>query len=166
MEDSPAEKAGLQAGDIITAFNDNAVNRSAELPPLVGRIRPDTEASLTLFRDGRKKELTVVIEELPDDTQQLASTRPATNRLGMRVKAPSPDQDAQGLEVVSVADDGPAADGGVRPGDIVIRLDNKPLNSVVEFEKMVQELPAGKPLPVLIQRGNGRLFLALTIPEE
>ena len=168
MEDSPAKKAGVQVGDIIVAFDGLPVNRSSELPPLVGRIRPGNKANLAVFRNGSQQDLPVTIEELPEEAQQLATAKPLANRLRLTVKEPSGERgkEVQGVEVTAVDEEGPAADAGIRPGDIIISLNNEAVSGVPQFDALVKKLPAGKPLPVLIQRGEGRLFLALTIPEE
>lgn len=170
MEDSPAQKAGVKAGDIIVSFNGTAINRSAELPPLVGRVRPGTKAPVTVIRDGEEKTLQIEIEELPEEPMQRAAAEPApANRLNLTVANLTPEQrerqDTQGVAVKEV-NQGPAAQAGIRPGDIIVRLNNQPVNDVAEFERLVKELPAGRPVPVLIQRGDGALFLAVTIPEK
>lgn len=169
MEDSPAQKAGLKPGDIIVSFNGTPINRSAELPPLVGRIRPGTMVPVTVIRDDAERTLKVQIEELPEEPVQRAAVEPTRNRLNVSVANLTPEQreqqDVQGVLVEEVGP-GPAAQAGIQAGDIIIRLDNQAVNNVAEFEQLVKELPTGKPIPVLIQRGKGALFLALTIPEK
>lgn len=169
MEDSPAQKAELQSGDIIVSFNDTPINRSAELPPLVGRIRPGTTVPVTVIREGKERTLKVKIQELPEEPVQRAAVKPTRNRLNVSVTNLTPEQreqqDVQGVLVEEVGQ-GPGAQAGIRPGDIIVRLDNQPVNTVAEFEKRVKELPTDKPVPILIQRGEGALFLAVTIPEK
>jgi serine protease Do len=169
MEDSPAQQAGLQSGDIIVSFNGTPINRSAELPPLVGRIRPGTTVPVTVIREGKERTLKVKIQELPEEPVQRAAVEPTRNRLNVSVINLTPEQrkqlDVQGVLVEEVSQ-GPAAQAGIRPGDIIVRLNNRPVNTVAEFEKRVKELPTGKPVPILVQRGEGALFLAITIPEK
>jgi len=169
MQDSPAQKAGVQAGDIIIAYNDQPVTRSGALPPLVGRTRPGNEASMTVIRNGREQELSVTIEELPEDPQRVATVAPPDtgNRLGLTVKDLSPEQrkNFTGVAVADV-DNGPASRAGIRPGDIILSINQQNIESVTGFQSVIEDLPSAQPLPVLVQRGNGRLFLALTIPAE
>ncbi|HXH02872.1 MAG TPA: DegQ family serine endoprotease [Candidatus Competibacteraceae bacterium] len=165
LEDSPAAKAGVQVGDIILAFNGQPVTSSGELPPLVGRVRPGNKSQLTLFRGGKEMTLEVTIEELPDSPKQAAAggTMPQANRLKITVAEVPTEQRQDGGVAVSKVEDGPAARAGIQVGDIILRLNNKPVNSVTEFNALVKELPTGKPVPVLIKRGDGALFLALTL---
>jgi serine protease Do len=168
MADSPAQKAGLKAGDIIVAFNGQSVGLSSELPPLVGRVRPGKTAMVTVIRDGEEKVIPVDIEELPADPEQRqASTGlPAQNRLKITVEELTPEQKqiTDGV-VVKDMEAGPASEAGIEPGDIIVRLNNEKISDVAQFEELIQDLPADKPLPVLIQRDNGALFLALTLSE-
>jgi serine protease Do len=168
LVDSPAEAAGLAAGDIIVAFNDQPVGTSRELPPMVGRIRPGKAATVTVIRDGKEQVLTVTIEELPDDLQKRAYLGGARNRLKLKVSDLPAElrSETKGVSVNEVEEDGPAGRAGIQPGDIIVRLNNKDVIDTNQFEALVKELPEDKPLPVLVQRGEGALFLALTIPSE
>lgn len=165
LEDSPAQKAGIQAGDIIIGFDDQTISHSSELPPMVGRTRPGVEAPLKIIRDGKQETLSVTIEELPDDPQrQAAAAEPALgNRLKLKV-VDDPEVE-EGVRVEEVKP-GPAAQAGIQPGDILISLNKKTINSAEQFEQIVKDLPAGEPFPIRVQRGDGALFLALTIPQE
>lgn len=168
MADSPAEKAGLKAGDIIVAFNDESVATSGELPPLVGRVRPGNESTVTIIRDGDEQELTVTIEELPDNPTRQAAVEPepAPNRLAITVEELSDEERAEGsgVKVVEV-EEGPAAEAGIRPGDIIVSLNKAEVENIEAFEQVAEELPIGKPFTVLIRRGDGTSFLAMTLPD-
>lgn len=168
MKDSPAQQAGIKTGDIIIAFDGQTIVHSSDLPPIVGRIRPGTEVSMTLIREGKERTVSVKIQELPDDLQsQSAIEQPVKNRLGITVKELPAEQKAtsQGVLVGDV-DEGPAAGAGIQPGDIIVNLNGDDISDVSQFDALVKKLPTGKPLRVLIQRGSGRMFLALTLPED
>ncbi len=168
LADSPAESAGVQAGDIIVGFNGKAVATSRELPPLVGRIRPGTTVDVTVIREGEEKTLRVTIEELPADPRRRAAVQSQENRLKIKVSN-VPDElqpQTRGVTVNEVEQDGPAAEAGIQPGDIIVRLNNQEITNRKQFLALVKELPVDKPLPVLVKRGDGALFLALTIPKE
>ncbi|MFO1352616.1 MAG: DegQ family serine endoprotease [Gammaproteobacteria bacterium] len=169
MADSPAQKAGLKAGDIIVAFNGQAIVSSGELPPLVGRLRPGNKADVNVVRDGKEQTFTITIEELPDNPKQAraAAEPPAPNRLQLKVGELPADKknDTKGVLVEEVGD-GAAAAAGIQKGDVIVRLNNQDVVSVEQFNKLVNELPTGKPLPILVERDAGALFLALTIPEK
>ncbi len=167
LADSPAQKAGIKTGDIIVAFGGQPVSHSSDLPPMVGRIRAGSPATVTVIRDGKEQTLTVQIQELPDEPQrQTATVAPTRNRLNITVKELPPEKgaDTQGVLVGDV-DNGPAASAGIQAGDIIVNLNGEDIINVAQFEALVKKLPASKPLRVLVQRANGRLFLALTIPQ-
>ncbi|MCB1919820.1 MAG: DegQ family serine endoprotease [Candidatus Competibacteraceae bacterium] len=170
LPDSPAQAAGVQVGDIIVAFNDQPVHQSSELPPLVGRIRPGSSAPLTLIREGKEQTLTIKLEELPEDPklQQTIAVPPSGGRLGLVVSELAANQQKEGAKGVLVKEvnEGPAASAGIRSGDIIARLNNVEITDLDQFGKLVKELPTGRPVPILVKRDNGALFLALTIPEK
>jgi serine protease Do len=165
ITDSPAQKAGVQAGDIITTFGDQPINHSSELPPMVGRIRPGAKIPLNVIRNNKQQTISVTIEELPDNPRQQAlSVEPAlSNRLKLKV-VDDPEVE-EGVKVEEV-EEGPAASAGIQPGDIIMRLNNKKIDNAQQFEETVKQLPTGTPFPILVQRGEGALFLALTLPQE
>ena len=170
MAEGPAQGAGVKVGDIIVAFNGQPVLHSTDLPLMVARTRPGTTIPLTVIRDGKEQTLNVQITQLPDEVkmQQAAVESPASNRLGLAVAelpAEKRKQGASGLLVKDV-DEGPAARAGIRPGDIIARINNVDVNEVSQFADLIKDLPAGRPIPVLVRRDNGAIFLALTIPEE
>ncbi|MDS4070431.1 MAG: DegQ family serine endoprotease [Candidatus Competibacter sp.] len=170
MADSPAQKAGVKTGDIIVAFNGQPVRHSSDLPLMVGRTRPGTSAPLAVIRDGKEQTLTIQLEELPEDTrlQQAIAEPPSRNRLGLIVTEVPHDKRKKGDQGVLVKDvaDGPADSAGIRPGDIIVRLNNVEITDASQFADVVKQLPTGRPIPVLVKRENGSLFLALTVPDK
>ena len=169
LDNGPAQKAGVQAGDIIVAFNEQPVRLSSELPLMVGRTRPGVSTPLIVIREGKEQTLAVQIEELPEDTklQQAIAVPPARNRLGLTVTELPADRQGEGAGVlVGEVAEGPAGRAGIRAGDIIARVNNVNVTEVSQFEALVKELPTGRPIPVLVRRDRGALFLALTIPEK
>ena len=170
LPDSPAQDAGIQVGDIIVAFNGQSISQSRELPPLVGRIRPGASVPLTLIREGKEQALTIKLEELPEDAkqQQAIAVPPSQGRLGLTVTELPADQRQEGAKGVWVKEvsEGPAASAGIRSGDIITRINNVEVTDPAQFAEQVKQLPTGRPIPVLVRRDNGALFLALTIPEK
>ena len=170
LADAPAQKAGIKAGDIIVAFNNQPVRTSSDLPLMVGRTRPGASPPLTVIRDGKEQTLTVQIAELPEETklQQAIAEPPSHNRLGLLVTELPPGKRKPGDQGVLVkdVDEGPAASAGIRPGDIITRINNVEVTDADQFADLVKTLPTGRPIPVLIKRDNGALFLALTIPDK
>ncbi len=175
LEDSPAAEAGFEPGDVILEFAGERLERSSDLPPLVGSTRVGEKVEVKVLRDGRERELRVMIGELPAE-EALAQAAPGgdaqTDRLGLRVTELSPErrkqlslEKDQGVLVESVQA-GPAREAGIRRGDVVLRVGGEDVTDPRQFRALVQELPAGKSVPLLVQRDGGPLFLALRVPEE
>lgn len=171
LEDSPAEAGGILEQDIITAINDHPIDFSSELPHFVGRIRPGTKASLDLIRSGEEMEITLEIGEAPERGEPVVSSRDqpgGASRLGMTVE-PVPESVLERLSIsggVRVTDaSGSALESGIRPGDIVTKLDNQAVMDTESFFAIADDLEPGRSVAVLVIRGQAPLFLALRIPE-
>lgn len=165
LPQGPAGKAGVEVGDVITGYNGKAIERSSDLPPLVARTRPGQRGTLTVVRGGKSREVPITIEQLPETPASEPSPQPPPGRLGITV-GPLPPQMAQEMRGVLVlgVGDGPASEAGIREGDVIQRIDNTRVTSPEEFERLVEKLPAGKPIPVLITRGGDSFFVTLTLP--
>ena len=170
---SPAEKAGIQVGDIIVAFEGRTIETSSELPPIVGMTPVDEKAKIKVIRQGDREELTVKIGLLPSQTVQLSSSaEPETsvNRLGLAVSDLTDEQRQQlqveknGVLVQKVAK-GIALDTGIQPGDVILRIQNTSIRDVAEFNKIVAKLPVDKSIAMLIQRNGSPVFLAFKIDQ-
>lgn len=172
VEDSPAEAAGAQAGDIIVEFAGRSIDLSSDLPHIVGRTRAGSEQPMVIVRDGQRMTLTVEVGELADAGAEVAGRTPgrsAENPLGLTVEDLS-ENAAQRLGVsggvqVSAVEDGVAARAGIRRGDVITRLNNEEVASATEFQRIAGELPAGRSVPVLVVRGGNPTFLALRVPD-
>ncbi|BDT66228.1 hypothetical protein os1_03870 [Comamonadaceae bacterium OS-1] len=162
---SPAEKAGVEAGDIITKFDGKAIDKSSDLPRLVGNTKPGSKSSLTVFRRGATKELTVSIAEIEDDKpvkkasgkEEKPKASSAGQQLGLVVSELT---DAQKKELklkggvkVDSATEG-AARAGVKEGDVIVAIANAEVNNVKEFEAAVAKMDKNKPINLLLRRGE------------
>lgn len=175
VPDSPADKAGLQAGDIVIAFADTTIETSADLPPLVGNTRIGNDVSIKVIREGKQRTVRVKIGELPPNEElQLATSgrddQMSIKRLDIAVREISKPQreeldlDDGGVLVESVQD-GPAKKAGVRAGDVLLLLDNEKVRDIGHLRELAARLPAGKSVPILVQRRGGPLFLAMKVPD-
>jgi serine protease Do len=176
LPDSPAATAGMQPGDIVTEYDGKPVELSADLPPLVGTTPVGDKVPLTVIRDGESKTLTITIGELPSEEEisiaSAGAAGPATDdRLNITVTDLSPEQRAEldledhGILVTEVRD-GPAQRAGIRDGDVLLLIDNQEIKDAQHFKDLVAGLPAGKSVPVLVQRRGGPLFLGMKLPED
>ncbi|AEG01171.1 DegQ family serine endoprotease [Methylomonas methanica] len=167
----PAEKAGLQVGDIIVEFDGHVIETSGELPPIVGMTPVDEKATLKIIRQGDNEDLIAKIGLLPAQAAQLApSSMPeiTVNRLGLGVTDLTEEQREQ-LQVekygvlVQKVSKGIALDAGIQPGDVILRVQNAPVKDVADFNKIVAKLPVEKSIAMLIQRNGSPVFLAFKI---
>jgi serine protease Do len=171
MPNSPAEKAGLQIGDIITEFNGKPIESSADLPPMVGMTPINEEGKLTVIRQGDTETIAFKVGLLPDEEAKMplhkTEAKP-TNKLGIMV-ADLTDEQREALEnikngvLVQDVESGSAADAGIQAGDVILRIQNNVVRNVNDFDKIVKNLPVGKSVAVLIQRRGSPVFLALKI---
>ncbi len=163
---SPAEKAGLQAGDLVVAVNGERIRNSSDLPPKIGRLKPGTEVELVVIREGDKRQLPVTLGSLK--TAHAAQKKPEV--LGMRLRAVPAEMreqlnlsSNQGVLVVKVTS-GPASDAGIREGDIILKVGQHAVTGPNSLVELVEELPSGRVVPLLVRRGKGALFLPIEIP--
>ncbi|MEM8767867.1 MAG: DegQ family serine endoprotease [Pseudomonadota bacterium] len=172
LDGSPAETGGILEQDIITAINDHPIDFSSELPHFVGRIRAGSEADLDVIRNGEPIELKLTIGEAPERGEPVVSSRPAeeggSSRLGLTVE-PVDDSVLERLSIsggVRITDaSGSARESGLRPGDIVTKLDNQAVTDPASFFAIADDLDPGRSVAVLVIRGQAPLFLALRVPD-
>lgn len=171
VPDSPAESSGLKVGDVITQFNGKPVILSSDLPPVVGISPVGKEVDVEILRNGKYKTLAVTLGELPDEVMTLAGGEPKTaktSRINITVSDLTDEQrkragiSENGVLVNQVLA-GVARRAGVRRGDVILMLNNVDVENAKQFRELVDALPEGKSVPLLVQRRGGPVFLALKI---
>ena len=175
LPDSPSEKAGMQAGDIILEYNGQELVNSSMLPPLVGASRVDEPAKVVILRSGKRKTLEVDIGELPEEEERArrtsAKAKPEKTALGLTaVDITETMTEQYQLEtdkgvLVTKVDSGPARVAGIREGDVIQMINNEHINDLGAFKAQMKELPKGQTVAILVQRRSGPMFLALRVPE-
>ncbi|MFC5398225.1 DegQ family serine endoprotease [Undibacterium jejuense] len=162
---SPAEKAGIQDGDVILKFNGQPISKSSDLPRIVGAIKPGSKAVVTIWRKGALRELGVSIAEIEaEKTAQKADKKgkkDQANVLGVYASELSDAQkkDFPGGGVVIETVDGAAAAAGLLPGDVILTLNNVDVKDVKQFSAMVAKLDGKKAVALLVRRGNLSQFI-------
>jgi serine protease Do len=171
---SPAEKAGVEAGDIITRFDGKAIDKSSDLPRIVGSTKPGTRSTVTVFRRGASKDLSVVIAEIEADRPvvktQGREDKPkgsaAGQAFGLAVseltEAQRKEANIKGGVKVEAAVEA-AARAGLREGDIILALANIEVASVKEFDTAIAKLDKNKPLNVLFRRGEWTQYAVIRV---
>ena len=175
---SPADKAGVEAGDIVTKVDGRVVEGSTELPRFVGNIKPGTKATLQVYRRGAYKDLQVTVAELEPQTTARASTpqgqvdKVVPIPVGMLGLAVSDLTDAQRRELkvkggVRVDNaEGAAARAGVREGDVIVTVDNVEVTGAKQFEGAVAKLDKAKSVTLLVKRGEAANFVIVRPPAK
>jgi len=161
---APADKAGLEAGDVIVKIDGKPIEKSSDLPRLVGNTKPGTKSTLTIFRRGASKELSIVIAELePEKVAQKpveVEEKPKANSvqgLGLVVADLTETQKTElkikgGVRVESLME--PAVRAGLREGDVILAMANIEVNQVKDFVAALSKLDKSKPVSVLFRRGE------------
>lgn len=165
----PAEKAGIQDGDVILKFNGGTVEKSSDLPRIVGAIKPGSKATVLIWRKGAAREITVnIVETEADKVVQKADKKrkkeQVSNPLGIYVSDLSDTQKKElpnGAGVMIEAVEGPAAAVGLRAGDIILTLNNVEIKDAKQFAVMLAKLDAKKAAVVLVRRGNISQFIPI-----
>jgi serine protease Do len=167
-KDSPAAKAGIEPGDIITRFNGQDVGSSSDLPPMVAKLEPGTRVNVSIWRKGASRDISLRVGEV---AVQVASneTAPASGRadtmLGMEVRPLTPAErkqvDTAGLVVEGVDDNGAAAHAGIQPGDIVIAVNGQDVSSGKELRALIAKHK--RHVALLIERNGQQIFVPVEL---
>ncbi len=162
---SPAEKAGVEAGDIIVKFDGKTIDKFSDLPRIVGDTKPGTKSSMTVFRRGTMRDLTVVVAELEADkvaakeaaTDEKGKSSSAGKAFGLAVSDLSGARKKElglkgGVKVDQAQDAAEAA--GLREGDVILAIANTEVSNVKDFEALMAKIDKSKAVSVLFRRGD------------
>ncbi|HEY5994745.1 MAG TPA: DegQ family serine endoprotease [Gallionellaceae bacterium] len=176
-KDGPADKAGIQASDIILKFDGKTVDSSVDLPRIVAATRPGSKVVVQLWRKGKTKEVRVTVAEMPGDSMpQRGSKRGggaesgvAVERIGLTLNELTPDQKKElqvegGLLVEDAR--GPAARAGLQRGDVILSINNEEVGSVGRFNEVLKQIPKGHNVALLVRRGEGTTYIAIKLDEK
>ena len=162
---SPAERAGIKTGDIITEFNSKEVKDSTELPGLVARVAPGTGTSVKVLRDGKEMTLAITVGEMKD-TEVAASGQ--QGELGLAVQPVTPEvaqslglDRAEGLVITEVKPGSAADDAGLREGDLITQINRRPVKNLADYNREMAQSKKGQSVLLLVRRGDASVFLAL-----
>ncbi|CAN5668502.1 DegQ family serine endoprotease [soil metagenome] len=164
--DTPAAKAGLKAGDVITQVNGEPIIRSGSLSSRIGLSSPGDKVKLTVWREGSARDMDVTLATV-QDSEKTAASKDANvqpGSLGLSLRSLTKDERAQvhveqGLVVEDVA--GPAARAGIQEGDVLLAVNGKPLDSVEQLRGVLQGKP--KSVALLVVRDGERIFVPVNL---
>jgi serine protease Do len=172
---SPAAKAGIQPGDVITAFDGAPIIKSSDLPPRVGALQPGVKSKVTILRNGRQQEVPVVLSVLDESAgnsrnPSAPGSAPSNpSKLGFSVEEVSPATrtrlgiSAGGVQIARVTQP-MLAQLGIAKGDVVLEVGRTPVNSVAAFEKAVAGYKSGDRVRVLVRNAESTAIHLIGIP--
>jgi serine protease Do len=170
-KNGPADRGGLEAGDVITKFDGKAIMASSDLPRAVGAAKPGKVAAVEILRKGSAKTLNIGVGEMPTDSVEIAQNNKAvpkaeTNKIGLTLRELTATQKKKlngknGLLVLESV--GGAAQAGIRRGDVILGLNNSESQSVEQFNKQINAVAMGKTVAVLVQRGENTLYVPIKV---
>jgi serine protease Do len=172
QEDSPAARAGLRPGDVVVEYDDQKVGRTTDLSRIVAATPVDKEARLVVLRDGKPVTLTAKVGRLQPPGEPLArdsggeadrprlgvTVEPVTGDLARRLGMP-----ASGVVIRQVMDASPAAEAGLRPGDVILEIDRKPVTSGEDLRRALDERARGTAALLLVHRDRATMFVTVRV---
>jgi len=172
---SAAERAGIEVGDVIVSFNGRDIDVFSDLPPMVGMVRPGTEVEIEISRWGERRTLEVTIDQLEETVDTGSGERPAdvepSNALGLAVEPIDSETRRQlgdpdgGVLVTNVESDN-AYRAGVRRGQVILMINNRPVSGIDDFNDIVDDLSSGQTIALLLQRSDGSTTFVAYTPES
>ena len=158
---SPADKGGLERGDVIIGYNGHTVKENADLPLLVANTKAGTKVPVDVVRDGKTRTLTIEIARLDEPEVAGGPGQSKQGKWGLALREFTPEERArlrpkagEGVVVAGVRSDSPAAEAGVREGDVILEVNRTPVKTVDELKQAIATVAEDKPLLLLFRRNN------------
>jgi len=176
-KNAPADKAGIEASDVILKFDGKEVNNSSDLPRMVAAIKPGTKVVVELWRKGETRKVTVEVAEMPDDgmlarasKKQEGDAGETVSRLGIAVSELSKEQQQElqingGLLVEDVKGSAARA-AGLHQGDVLLAIGNAQIRSLAQFNEFIKQVPKGKNVALLVRRDDSTSYVAIKLDEK
>ncbi|MDP2142780.1 MAG: DegQ family serine endoprotease [Gallionella sp.] len=176
-KNGPADKAGIEASDVILKFGGKAVISSADLPRIVAATKPGSKAAVELWRKGEVKQVAVVIAEMPEEGKLAKAVKKLEDdvaemiaRLGIAVSELTREQ-AQELQVgggllVEEVKSSAARAAGLQHGDVLLAIGNMPIRSLAQFNDILKQVPKGRNVALLVRREDAATYVAIRLDEK
>ncbi len=167
---SPADKGGIKPGDVIVRFDGQIIVDSGDLPHVVGMMAPGENAKVEIYREGKRKKLTMKVGSLDTDRESITASSDGTDRLGLIVEEVD-DEDRRalrlrgGVRVTQVSPESAAAESMLQAGDIVVQLGYSRIDDIDEYNQVISELPKNTPVAIRFYRQGRAIFRTFEIVE-
>ena len=177
-KNAPADKAGIEASDVILKFDGKAVNSSSDLPRMVAAIKPGSKVVVELWRKGEAKKVTVEVAELPEDGMLARASKKkqdddvgeTISRLGIAVSELTKEQQQElqinGGLLVEDAKGSAARAAGLHQGDVLLAIGNAPIRSLAQFNEFIKRVPKGRNVALLVRRDDNASYVAIKLDEK
>jgi Do/DeqQ family serine protease len=169
IPDTPAQEAGLRHGDVIREVDGEKIENSKALQQIISHKNPGQRVQVVVIRTGERKEFTVELEKLPAQLTAMKKVEKKKNIIGLTAEA-MPEQMGQpgekGVIITEIEPGGPADDGGLMKGDIILEINMQEIGDGKEFQEIVDELKPDQWVSFYIRRGNQTLYKAVKIPSN
>ena len=170
QDGSPAARAGIKAGDVITEYDGHKLARTADLSKLVAATAVGREVPLTIVREGKTMMLQAQVAQMAEaDQPMVAQGDEGKEPLGLAVETVTPEVsrelglgDAHGVVVRGVRDSSPAEKAGIRPGDVITEIDHQRVANAADMKRVLAKHAKGAPVVVLLHRDGGSLYAAMS----
>ena len=167
VKDSPAQKAGIERGDIIVSFDGKVIASAHELSRTVAGTAPNTKAKVEVIRGGKRQSLVVQAGTMPGEAEE--ETKVVAAELGLSVQTLTPElaeqfewpRDEKGVLITGVEPGSAGEDGGLRRGDLIKEVDHKPVKTVDDYRRQLKEAKQGESILFLVKRGNQTFFVTV-----
>jgi serine protease Do len=167
----PAEEAGIKRGDVIVSFDGEEIKEMHDLPYIVASTPVGEKVTVEIIRKGKKKSLQVKTGELKEEDESPVVSE-ASPSLGLMVKEVTPElarnfglSETSGLVVVQVESNSPAGEAGMRPGDIILEVDQVSMKDLEQFNRKIEKYEAGDTILFLLNRSGTTLYLTIKVRE-
>jgi len=169
---SPADMAGLKEEDVVVGLNGQDIDNAIELSTLIAGTSPGTDVVLDVIRDGKRREIVVTLEELDPISDEFAQGELSNQDMGLTVSNITPElaetyeilDDQVGVVITDITPNSIASEVGLREGDVVLKLNRKPVQTVGDFEEAMHYNTPGDNALFYVQRGDARVFVAFETP--
>ncbi|OPX37861.1 MAG: peptidase [Desulfobacteraceae bacterium 4484_190.2] len=167
----PAEEAGIKRGDVIISFDGEDIKEMHDLPYIVASTPVEKKVTVEIIRKGKKKSFQVKTGELKEDDESPVVSEASPN-LGLMVKEVTPElarnfglSETSGLVVVQVESNSPAGEAGMKPGDIILEVDQVSMKDLAQFNRKIEKYEEGDTILFLLNRSGTTLYLTIKVRE-